>query len=87
MENNTVFIYYVIVFWVWLISGILSYVFIRAAHKEGGIWEVINPKISDIIVVISPVLNTLFLLFMIVYLWNPKKHTNTKIPNKFFKIK
>lgn len=75
---------------VYVVSGYLTWLYIKIAHSKNGIWQGIFSDEFDVVITLTPVINMIG-----IFLWleeSPRSKTKDKTKtkrnyNKFFKIK
>ena len=74
---------------VYLLSGIGAYFLIRKNFSKGGVWQNIEPNLADLMLVITPIANTMICIgFGIYAILDKILISNNKISTKkFFNLK
>lgn len=70
---------------VYLISAIVTWKWFRIAFSPKGIWESLTPSLTEIFIVVCPVLNTINTF--IVMFKTPFKERSNKDKSSFFNLK
>ncbi|NBX27685.1 MAG: hypothetical protein EBR55_05470, partial [Chitinophagia bacterium] len=52
---------------VYLLSGIGAYFLIRKNYSKGGVWQNIEPNLADLMLVITPIANTMICIGFGIY--------------------